>query len=36
LVIYRSELDDIRCEKEKKNHKFGEDGEQTCQAMTLW
>jgi len=36
LVIYRRELDDIRREKEKKNHRFREDGEQTCQVMALW
>lgn len=36
LVINRSELDDIRWEKEKKNHRFREDWEQMCQVMAQW
>jgi len=30
LVIYRSELNSIRWEKENQNHRFIKDGEQTC------
>lgn len=34
LVIYSCELDDIRWEKEKKNHKFRED-EDICNLLNF-